>query len=496
MYVWFGTMNVDIRKPNDFKSDGNRTRGRIAVPPAVSLPILVFIDMFAVALVVPLLFQYYKKAGVVSATQRELLSSVFSVSQIIGGIVLGALTDAKVLRRKTLLFLSFGGSALAYFLIAYGGFTALILSRIMVGLVKQTMTVTTSMLTKCTTKENRTKHMGRLESSSTAAWILGPSTGALLFKYVDHKAPVLLASSLFVLNIVLAGILLSGNIEENIYLDEESSISSKHIGNYSNFTSTNNGDENSSNEGKVKETERKDNSKSTNRGFWENAKSCYSSQSLASVVASLLIFSWMYRATSYSSMGSYYEDMYGVEPHSRGYIQSYQRVWAFIVQSSLIQPILERAGGERRAIFLAAILLAGSTFFEAQQNFIVFLCAICPSIALSTTMMRVSLRSLLTQSAPGDAIFSVFAAMDVLQNASAVTVPFYRAFLFRLLSRSNFQDDTDASNNHSNMDGDPDPVAWVLCAGFHWVIASICMLYLLRPGQSFSKSLTSGKKDL
>jgi hypothetical protein len=44
--------------------------------PDVSLPILVFIDNFSVALVIPLLFQYYKKAGVTSATQRELLSSV------------------------------------------------------------------------------------------------------------------------------------------------------------------------------------------------------------------------------------------------------------------------------------------------------------------------------------------------------------------------------------------------------------------------------------
>ena len=182
MLVWFKMMGVGTKRSNDVKKDGNRTRGRFALPPAISLPILVFIDMFAVALVVPLLFQYYKKAGVVSATQRELLSSVFSASQIIGGIMLGALTDAKVLQKKTLLFLSFGGSALAYLMITYGGFTALILSRIMVGLVKQTMTVTTSMLTKCTTKENRTKHMGRLDSSSTAAWILGPTTGAVLFK--------------------------------------------------------------------------------------------------------------------------------------------------------------------------------------------------------------------------------------------------------------------------------------------------------------------------
>lgn len=175
-------MSTDTKRSDGLKSDEKKTEGYNVLPPAVSLPILVFIDMFAVALVVPLLFQYYKKAGVVSATQRELLSSVFSASQIVGGLGLGALTDAKVLQRKSMLFLSFGGSAVAYLMITYGGFTALILSRIIVGLVKQTMTVTTSMLTQCTTKENRTKHMGRLASSSTAAWILGPSTGALLFK--------------------------------------------------------------------------------------------------------------------------------------------------------------------------------------------------------------------------------------------------------------------------------------------------------------------------
>jgi hypothetical protein len=311
---------------------------------------------------------------------------------------------------------------------------------------------------------------------------------------VDHKAPALLASFLFVVNIVLAAVLLNGNIEENLSSDRERSSSSEHIGNNSKFASTNNGDESSIEESEAKEHNNQSNG--TNRSFWDNVKSCYSSKSLASVVASLLIFSWMFRTTSYSSMGSYYEDMYGVEPHSRGYIQSYQRVLAFIIQSSLIQPVLERAGGERRAIFLAAILLAGSTLLEARQNFTLFLCGICPAIALSGTMMSVSLRSLLTQSAPGDAIFSVFAAMDVLQNASAVTVPFYRAFLFRLLSRSNYQDDTDASSIQTNVDGDPDPVAWVLCAGFHWIIASICMLYLLRPGQQLSNALTSSKKDL
>jgi hypothetical protein len=138
------------------------SNSKALLPPTQSLPLLVFIDMFAVSLVVPLLFQYYyQNAGVTSANQRELLSSVFSSSQIVGGLVLSALADARILRRKTILFLSFGGSSVSYALVAYGGFRALIVSRVLVGLVKQTMTVTTSMLTKCTTPDNRAKYIGR-----------------------------------------------------------------------------------------------------------------------------------------------------------------------------------------------------------------------------------------------------------------------------------------------------------------------------------------------
>jgi MFS family permease len=142
---------------------------KLIMPQTISLPLLNFVDMFAVSLVVPLLFQYYKSAGVTSANQRELLSSVYSSSQILGGVVLGAMTDARIIRRKTVLYLSFGGSAIAYAMIAFGGFSALIVSRVLVGLVKQTMTVTTSLMTKCTTEENRAKYMGRYVRISDAS---------------------------------------------------------------------------------------------------------------------------------------------------------------------------------------------------------------------------------------------------------------------------------------------------------------------------------------
>jgi hypothetical protein len=148
--------------------------------------------------------------------------------------------------------------------------------------------------------------------------------------------------------------------------------------------------------------------------------------------------------------------------------------------------LLAKFGGERRAVVAASALLAVATFLEAQRSIGVFLVGLSPAIALSTTLMSVSLRSLLTQIAPQDAIFSIFAALDVLQNASAVTVPFYRTFLFRLLGGN--------KNTGTSMEGDPDPVAWVFSSGMHWVAATVTMAYLLRRDRRGAKRSSHVKR--
>ena len=403
------------------------------VSPTVSLPLLVMIDMFSVSLVVPLLFQYYKIAGVTKASQREWLSSVFSSSQIFGGLVLGACADAGWVRRRTILFVSFAGSALSYALIVYGGLTALVFSRILVGVVKQTMTVATTMLTHCTTKEDRARHMGKLNASSTAAWIFGPSVGALLYKNVDHRAPALLACALFCLNIILAAVLLPCN-EEHVESEEKRP-------------------------------------KKSLTSFSSNVKSCFSSKALGSVISSYLLFTWVSRATSYASMASYYEEMYDMESHQRGYLSSYQQSLSFIVQWALVSPLLTFLKGERRAIVFAAILLAGATFLELQRSLPFFLVCLCPAISLAMAILNLSLRSLVTHVAPKESMGSVLAAMDVLSNATAVSVPFYRTMLFSFLGANN--------NESAQMKGDPNPMKWVASSGFHWVVAALVMGYLL-----------------
>lgn len=417
------------------KTDDTMDHKLFLLHPTYSLPLLVMIDMFSVSLVVPLLMQYYTTAGVTSASQRELLSSIFSSSQIVGGLLLGALADAGFLHRRTILFLSFGGSAVAYALVVYGNITALIVSRILVGLVKQTMTVSTTLLARYTTVENRAMHMGRLNASSTMAWIAGPSVGALLYKTVDVRAPALLAVVLFIINMVLAGILLP---------DQEDEAT-----------------------GETKKTKLEGNKFSS---FASNLKTCFVSPALGSAIISMLLFTWFTRATSYATMASYYEDMYGMETHHRGYLSSYQQILSFLVQSFLVGPLIKWSGGERQAATYAALLMALTTYLEAKSTLHVFLFLLAPAVSLSMAVMSLSLSSLITHVAPKESLGSVLAALDVLQNATAVTVPFYRTMLFAMLA---------GREHHSVMQGDPEPIRWVLSSAAHWLVAAIAMGVLL-----------------
>lgn len=139
----------------------NIQANQLLIHPTISLPILNMLDMLSVSLVVPLLNQYFLDAGVSSASQRELLSSLYSSSQIVGGFLIGGLLDTGSLSRQHCLFLSFLGSSLSYALIVYGGMRGLIISRIVVGLIKQTSTISTSMISTYSTQKDRSIYMGR-----------------------------------------------------------------------------------------------------------------------------------------------------------------------------------------------------------------------------------------------------------------------------------------------------------------------------------------------
>ena len=77
------------------------------------------------------------------------ISSTYQIAQLFGGVVIGAASDS--LSKRSILLLSFVGSAVSYMLVGLTGNTYVLFgSRVLVGLVKQTMTVTTSTISELT----------------------------------------------------------------------------------------------------------------------------------------------------------------------------------------------------------------------------------------------------------------------------------------------------------------------------------------------------------
>ncbi|KAL7529581.1 hypothetical protein ACHAWF_003037 [Thalassiosira exigua] len=298
------------------------------------------------------------------------------------------------------------------------------------------MTVSTSLLARYTTHDTRAMAMGRLSASTTAAWIAGPSIGALLYKHVDPHAPALAASALFLVNSALAAVLLPADIDvESNATTEKRESGPKEGGKFA--------------------------------SFGRNLKACFGSSAVASVVISSLL------TASYAQMASFYEEKYGLEPHYRGYIKSFQQ------GLNLAQSFF--------AACLACILLALATLCEVHASFAVFLCIICPAVAVSVGTIGVSLESMVTQVTPKDSIGSVLAALDVLRNKASVTVPFYRTFLFSVASYFGNEDE-DAS-----MVGDPNPKVWLLSSFLHWTVFAVVIYLLLLPK---AKVDDVGKKNI
>eukprot|EP00592_Proboscia_alata_P009046 CAMPEP_0194358996 /NCGR_PEP_ID=MMETSP0174-20130528/6243_1 /TAXON_ID=216777 /ORGANISM="Proboscia alata, Strain PI-D3" /LENGTH=161 /DNA_ID=CAMNT_0039129653 /DNA_START=739 /DNA_END=1221 /DNA_ORIENTATION=- len=161
-------------------------------------------------------------------------------------------------------------------------------------------------------------------------------------------------------------------------------------------------------------------------------------------------------------MATYYEQMYGIEQYQRGYLASYEGLLSLVAQSFLVRPLLRLTGGEKNAAFFAGLSLSITSLLETQSSLWVFLFILSPIIAVSVSLLALSLTSLVTQVAPKNSIGSVLAAIDVLQSAAAVTVPFYRTFLFTVMAKVSTLQGVSAAL------GEPNPQIWLLSCGTHW----------------------------
>eukprot|EP01064_Diplonema_japonicum_P003206 TRINITY_DN1209_c1_g2_i1.p1 TRINITY_DN1209_c1_g2~~TRINITY_DN1209_c1_g2_i1.p1 ORF type:complete len:459 (+),score=63.63 TRINITY_DN1209_c1_g2_i1:35-1378(+) len=142
---------------------------------------VVFLDILGIAMVVPLLPIIGREMGL-SHTTYGFVGSLYGIAQIFSGPVMGAISDVK--GRKSVFLLSLMGAFLAYAMLGYGAtvqsIVLLSISRVIVGLVKQTMTIATAFVTDETTTETRTNSLATLFSITNIAFIIGAPVGGIL----------------------------------------------------------------------------------------------------------------------------------------------------------------------------------------------------------------------------------------------------------------------------------------------------------------------------
>eukprot|EP00658_Telonema_sp_P-2_P055754 TRINITY_DN44311_c0_g2_i2.p1 TRINITY_DN44311_c0_g2~~TRINITY_DN44311_c0_g2_i2.p1 ORF type:complete len:410 (-),score=111.69 TRINITY_DN44311_c0_g2_i2:67-1296(-) len=195
---------------------------------------IVAVDLFAVALVVPLLPQAFKSLGG-DAAGWGLFSSVYSVSQVAGGVVLGGFSDRY--GRSAGLQLSMVAAGISYGIVGFASsITMLLVSRVIVGLFKQTMTLATALTADVTSTEERASAMARLSAAVSVGWMSGQAAGGTLAEYAcsgrsfssaeaecsaAQHLPAVLSVVLFLLDLLAVRLLLPQGVVATVPTTED-----------------------------------------------------------------------------------------------------------------------------------------------------------------------------------------------------------------------------------------------------------------------------------
>ena len=363
------------------------------------IKIIVLIDFFGVSLVVPLLSSYFRDAGIVS---YGFISSIYFGSQLIGGIFIGFLSD--YLRKKDILLLSFVGSIVSYCIVGFSSNAWLLLgSRVIVGLVKQTMTISTAIITELTDSDPiaRSSELGHISALITAAFIIGPSVGGILYKY-DKKLPALAASLCFVCNIILCIFFLPEKFTTH------GNTENKNITNELN-KSTNN----------TKET------------YYKKLKNILSIPNVGTVMILRLLTLFIETSMSSNNIINYYEERFGMKTYQRGFMTSLASVTSLIVEGLLVAPCLRTVGSESNMMIICTLFMAITSMIEYFVSSIsLFLCfCLIPSVAMSSLFAAAS-KGLFTTVIPKEHIGKALGVFGTLTSGVGLLAPIYGSQIF------------------------------------------------------------------
>lgn len=175
----------------------------------VLLPIflIIVVDILGMTIILPLLPFYAEHLGA-TPVQVGLLVSIFAVCQLVGGPLLGRISDHT--GRKPLLLLSQAGTLLGFLILGWANSLWLVfLSRIIDGFTAGNISLAQAYIADVTRPEERTKSFAVIGIAFGIGFLLGPAISGFLVQF-GFRYPVIAAITLSSLSILATWVLLPG----------------------------------------------------------------------------------------------------------------------------------------------------------------------------------------------------------------------------------------------------------------------------------------------
>jgi multidrug resistance protein len=353
------------------------------------LPIflIIVVDILGMAIILPLLPFYAEHMGATPA-EVGLLVATFAVCQLVGGPLLGRMSDHT--GRKPLLIVSQIGTLIGFVILAYAGSLWLVfVSRVIDGLTAGNISLAQAYIADVTRPEERTKSFAVIGIAFGLGFLVGPAIGGFLSQY-GYQAPVFLAIALSALSIVATVALLPAT-ERNVHAPKRFTILD-----------------------------------------WEAYAGYFRRPELGSLL--LQFFGYMFAFSAFmAGFPLFAERRFTWEgrpfgPREVGYVYGYLGVIGLIIQGGLIGPMV-RAFGDwglvRGGLVLSTVglTLLGWTFGIGP------LVVVMAVIAISTTVVRPAMTSILTQIAGRSEQGGVLGLTQALQSIAQIVAPALSGFI-------------------------------------------------------------------
>lgn len=351
--------------------------------PLLTIFFIVFLDLVAFGIVIPILPYYSKEYGA-SALELGFLMACYSGAQFLFAPFWGALSD-RWGRRPVLLATVLGGAMAMAATALAGDLWLLFAARFVAGIFGANISTASAYIADVTKPEDRAKGMGIIGAGFGLGFIFGPAIGGILSVYGFH-VPILAAAFMGFLNFLLA-----------LFVLEESN---KGAGGPSRKFS------------------------------WRGLTAALSRRKTATPIVLFFVNTLAFTQLEVC-FGLFVLQRFGYDARHAGWMLAGMGVVGAIIQGGLIGKLARRFG-ERRLLAAGFFLLAASLVGAAWAPFPAAFTAFLTVVAMGNALVNPSLSSLVSKGAPESSRGGVMGAYQSAGSLARVVGPPISGLLFDL----------------------------------------------------------------